>query len=87
MVTRTLVLVEMYTPLNTSQLLSTQYQEENVLWNTNKSDNWSLISADRNNKATLLLTILRCTCKSYAKDLSPRIMTLLFVGKHTKPFR
>lgn len=52
-----------------------------------KSDNWSLISADRNNKATLLLTILRCTSKSYTKDLSPRMSTLLFAGKHTKPFR
>ena len=46
-----------------------------------------LISADRNNKATLLLTILRCTFKSSAKDLSPRIMTLLSAGKHSKPFR
>lgn len=35
-----------------------------------KSDKQSLISADRNNKATLLLTILRCTTQSYAKDLS-----------------
>ncbi|KGK32710.1 hypothetical protein JL09_g6683, partial [Pichia kudriavzevii] len=33
---------------------------------SNKSDNRGLISADRNNKATLLLTIPRCTSKSYA---------------------
>lgn len=54
---------------------------------SNKSDNRGLISADRNNKATLLLTIPRCTSKSYAKDLSSRILTLLSAGKHTQPFR
>ena len=75
-------------PLSISRHQSNQSLEKIVLWyNTNKSDNWSLISADRNNKATLLLTILRCTFKSSAKDLSPRIMTLLYAGKHTKPFR
>lgn len=52
-----------------------------------KSDNKSLISTDRNNKATLLFTILRCTFKSSAKDLSPRIITLLSASKHPKPFR
>ena len=46
-----------------------------------------LPSVDRNNKATLLLTIPRCTSKSYAKDLSSRILTLLSAGKHTRPFR
>jgi hypothetical protein len=55
--------------------------------NLDKSDNKSLISADRNNKATLLLTILRCTSKSSAKDLSPLINTLLSAGKHPRPFR
>lgn len=53
----------------------------------NKSDNRGLISADRNNKATLLLTIPRCTSKSYTNDLSPRKMTLLSAGKHARPFR
>ncbi|CAI4617430.1 AHL_G0036750.mRNA.1.CDS.1 [Saccharomyces cerevisiae] len=53
----------------------------------NKSDNKGLISADRNNKATLLLTIPRCTSKSYTNDLSPLKMTLLSAGKHPRPFR
>ena len=53
----------------------------------NKSDNKGLISADRNNKATLLLTIPRCTSKSYTNDLSPRKMTLQFASKHPRPFR
>ena len=35
-----------------------------------------LRSVDRNNKATLLLTRPRGTIKSYAKDLSPRIVKL-----------
>ncbi|KAL6677342.1 hypothetical protein ACI3LX_000401 [Candidozyma auris] len=38
-----------------------------------KPDNRGLISADRNNKATLPLTIPRCTSKSYAKDPSPPV--------------
>ena len=53
----------------------------------NKSDNKGLISADRNNKATLLLTIPRCTSKSYTNDLSSRKMTLQSAGKHPRPFR
>ncbi|CCL55187.1 conserved hypothetical protein [Clostridioides difficile E14] len=53
----------------------------------NKSDNRGLISADRNNKATLLLTIPRCTSKSYTNDLSPRKMTLQSASKHPRPFR
>jgi hypothetical protein len=39
-----------------------------------------LVSADRNNKATLPLTTPRCTIKSSAKDLSPRIVKLLTAG-------
>jgi hypothetical protein len=35
-----------------------------------------LPSADRNNKATLLLTGPYRTIKSYAKDLSPRMVKL-----------
>lgn len=38
--------------------------------NHRKSDNSGLISVDRNNKATLPLTIPGRTFKSYAKDLS-----------------
>lgn len=41
--------------------------------NSYKPDNRGLISADRNNKATLPLTIPRCTSKSYAKDPSPPV--------------
>lgn len=41
--------------------------KETNLWNK------SLISADRSNKATLLLTILRSLFKSSAKDLSSPI--------------
>ena len=52
-----------------------------LTWSEDKSDNKGLISADRNNKATLLLTIPRCTFKSYAKDLSPRMVTLPSAGK------
>jgi len=36
----------------------------------------SLPSVDRNNKATLLLTGLYSTIKSYAKVLTPRIVKL-----------
>ena len=39
----------------------------------NKSGIKGLVSADRNNKATLPLTTPRSTTKSYAKDLSPSI--------------
>jgi hypothetical protein len=46
------------------------FQQEIV--HKNKSLNKGLISADRNNKATLLLTIPR-SLKSYAKDLSSPI--------------
>lgn len=58
-----------------------------LLPGNNKSDNKGLISADRNNKATLLLTIPRCTSKSYTNDLSSRKMTLQSAGKHPRPFR
>ena len=39
-----------------------------------------LVSADRNNKATLPLTTPRCAIKSSAKDLSLRIVKLQFVS-------
>ena len=39
--------------------------------------NKGLISEDRSNKATLLLTIPRCLFKSSAKDLSPPIFEIL----------
>ena len=39
--------------------------------------NKGLISEDRSNKATLLLTIPRCLFKSSAKDLSPSIFEIL----------
>jgi hypothetical protein len=42
---------------------------------TNRVDG-GLPSADRNNKATLLLTGPYRTIKSYAKDLSPRMVKL-----------
>jgi hypothetical protein len=41
-------------------------------------ENKGLISADRNNKATLLLTIPRFVFKSSAKDLSPPISNIVF---------
>ncbi len=41
-------------------------------------ENKGLISADRNNKATLLLTIPRSVFKSSAKDLSPPISCIVF---------
>ena len=40
--------------------------------------NKGLISADRNNRATLLLTIPRSTFKSSTKDLYPTIFEVLF---------
>ena len=39
-----------------------------------------LPSADRNNKATLLLTGPDCTIKSSAKDSSPRIVKLQYAS-------
>jgi hypothetical protein len=44
-------------------------------YQTNRVDG-GLPSADRNNKATLLLTGPYRTIKSYAKDLSPRMVKL-----------
>lgn len=70
--------------LNPGRPLSTPKELERI---ENKSDNRGLISADRNNKATLLLTIPRCTSKSYTNDLSSRKMTLQSAGKHPRPFR
>jgi hypothetical protein len=44
--------------------------------------NSGLGSVDRNNKATLLLTPPFRTIKSYAKDLSPRIVKLQDVSEY-----
>ena len=41
-------------------------------------ENTGLISADRNNKATLLLTIPSFVFKSSTKDLSPPISYIVF---------
>lgn len=46
-----------------------------------------LVSADRNNKATLPLTTPRCTIKSSAKDLSLRIVKLQYTSKDHELFR
>ena len=46
-----------------------------------------LVSADRNNKATLPLTTPRYTIKSSAKDLSLRIVKLKYTDKDSKLFR
>lgn len=46
-----------------------------------------LVSADRNNKATLPLTTPRCTIKSSAKDLSLRIVKLQYAGEADGLFR
>ena len=46
-----------------------------------------LVSADRNNKATLPLTTPRCAIKSSAKDLSLRIVKLQYIGKDHQLFR
>jgi hypothetical protein len=52
-----------------------QVQDGEVCKKTNLVDG-GLPSADRNNKATLLLTGPYRTIKSYAKDLSPRMVKL-----------
>ena len=46
-----------------------------------------LVSADRNNKATLPLTTPRCTIKSSAKDLSLRIVKLQYTDENNGLFR
>ena len=46
-----------------------------------------LASADRNNKATLLLTAPCPTVKSSAKDLSPRKVKLRYAGTEDPLFR
>lgn len=46
-----------------------------------------LVSADRNNKATLPLTTPRCTIKSSAKDLSLRIVKLQYIDRKQQLFR
>ena len=45
-----------------------------------------LASADRNNKATLLLTAPPHTTKSSAKDLSQLMVKLLFTGIYLQSF-
>ncbi|PWN86389.1 hypothetical protein CTM99_00165, partial [Bacillus altitudinis] len=45
-----------------------------------------LASADRNNKATLLLTAPPHTTKSSAKDSSQLMVKLLFTGMYLRPF-
>ena len=54
------------------QLFPVPKNKETNLWSK------SLISADRSNKATLLLTILRSLFKSSAKDLSSPISYIEF---------
>ena len=49
-------------------------------------DERRLASADRNNKATLLLTALPHTIKSSAKDLSQRKVKLQYVGVDYRSF-
>ncbi len=49
-------------------------------------DERRLASADRNNKATLLLTALPRTIKSSAKDLSQRKVKLQYVGVNNRAF-
>ena len=47
-------------------------------YNHYKSEDKGLISVDRSNKATLLLTIPRPVFKSYAKDLPPQTFVIDF---------
>jgi hypothetical protein len=49
--------------------------------------NKSLISADRTNKGTLPLTILRCIFKSSAKDFTSPIFEIIMRQGINKPFR
>jgi hypothetical protein len=49
--------------------------------------NKGLISADRNNKATLPLTIPRCIFKSSAKDFTTPIFEIIIRSQDTQPFR
>lgn len=49
-------------------------------------ENKSLTSADRSNKATLLLTVLCFVFKSSAKDLSPPIFHVSIKGTHKSSF-
>ena len=51
---------------------------EGEMFKRTNLENKGLISADRNNKATLLLTIPRFVFKSSAKDLSPPISYIEF---------
>jgi|SRR5258705_1205847 hypothetical protein len=54
---------------------------------SNKSRHqYGLVSADRNNKATLPLTTPRCTIKSSAKDLSLRIVKLQYTREENRFF-
>ena len=53
----------------------------------NKSCNKGLISVDRSNKATLLLTIPRYLFKSSAKDLCPPIFEMVIRELPNKRFR
>lgn len=54
-------------------------------WNKSRH-RYGLVSADRNNKATLPLTTPRCTSKSFAKDLSLRIVKLQYTHEEGKFF-
>lgn len=56
---------------------------KDVLFKRTNLENTGLISTDRNNKATLLLTIPSSAFKSSAKDLSSPIFVLLSRGYHS----
>ena len=56
-------------------------QEKKVTKNVTNQRTIGLISADRSNKATLLLTIPRSKFKSSAKDLSSLIFEVIIQGR------
>ena len=54
------------------------FRSQGEMFQRTNLENKGLISADRNNKATLLLTIPRSVFKSSTKDLSPPISCIAF---------
>jgi hypothetical protein len=60
---------------------------EGEMFKRTNLENKGLISADRNNKATLLLTIPRFVFKSSTKDLSPPISCIVFRWLQPSRFR
>ena len=86
---KTHIITNLYNNIHTQLQLQLQHDNptENIIQEKKSNKNVTnqrtigLISADRSNKATLLLTIPRSKFKSSAKDLSSLIFEVIIQGR------